>query len=431
MKWMWMPAFAILVAITSARADLPGYVAKPDDNFKWELKGKSQTVLGTVYDLHLVSQIWQGITWQHGMQVYVPLGVTPTATMFLWNQGGRPSTNSAAFGLAIAAKIKAPVAFVFGIPNQPLLDGKREDALIAETFVRYLNTKDEDWPLLFPMTKSLVRAMDALQAFSLQEWKQPTTGFLVAGASKRGWTTWLTAAVDQRVKAIAPLVIDTLNMPQQLPHQLKSFGKYSEQIKDYTERGLVPLPEGDAARKLWMMTDPFSYREKLNLPKFIINGANDPYWTIEALNFYWDDLPGDKWVCYVPNAGHDLNQKLPEGKTDRTRALDSLAAFARAQIHGTPLPTIQWKHDDVDNAPLVRVTCSSKPSAARLWMVDAPTRDFRKEKWVEREAKFTNSGIEGGVEFPDKGCRAFFVEVDFPMDGLTCRFCTQVRVIEK
>src|SRR5207237_6867623 len=137
---------------------------------------------------------------------------------------------------------------------------------IAETFVRYLKTKDESWPLLFPMVKSLVKAMDALQAFARAEWGVEVTSFIVSGASKRGWTTWLTAAADRRVCAIAPLVIDTLNMAEQLPHQIKSFGRYSEQIGDYTARGLVPLPDGDVARKLWRMTDPFTYRESLNLP---------------------------------------------------------------------------------------------------------------------------------------------------------------------
>ena len=91
----------------AGRADLPGYVGKADPAFKWEFKGKSDSPLGTVYDLTLVSQVWQGITWEHGLQVYVPSGVSPTATMFLWNQGGKPSQGSAIFGLTLAGKIKA------------------------------------------------------------------------------------------------------------------------------------------------------------------------------------------------------------------------------------------------------------------------------------------------------------------------------------
>ena len=123
--------------------------------------------------------------------------------------------------LDLAKKMKAPVCFLFGIPNQPLFGGKKEDALIAETFVRYLDTKDPSWPLLFPMAKSLVKAMDALQAFAKQEWKVEVKKFVVAGASKRGWTTWLTGVADPRVKAIVPMVIDTLNMQKQLPHQVE------------------------------------------------------------------------------------------------------------------------------------------------------------------------------------------------------------------
>jgi PhoPQ-activated pathogenicity-related protein len=419
---------ALLLA-PSVRADLPGYVGKVDPAFKWELKGKSDSPLGTVYDLTLVSQIWQGITWEHGLQVYVPTGVSPTATMFLWNQGGKPSPNSALFGLTLAGKMKAPVAFLFGIPNQPLFDGKKEDALIAETFVRFLNTGDEDWPLLFPMVKSLVRAMDAIQAFTAKEWNHQTTGFVVSGASKRGWTTWLTGASDPRVKAIAPLVIDTLNFPAQLPHQLKSFGAYSEMIGDYTRRALVPLPDTDAARKLWQMTDPYTYRDKVTMPKFLVNGANDPYWTVDALGFYWDALKGDKWVCIVPNAGHNLEQKLANGQIDRSRAIDSLAAFARAQIHGQALPKVQWTYEDVGGRPRVTVRTSVAPAAARVWMAEAPTRDFRKSSWSEKSADTSGTTVAATMDSPASGYRAFFTELDYALEGLTYHLCTQVRVV--
>lgn len=36
--------------------------------------------------------------------------------------------------------------------------------------------------------------------------------FYVGGESKRGWTTWLTAAVDKRVKAAIPVVMDLMGM---------------------------------------------------------------------------------------------------------------------------------------------------------------------------------------------------------------------------
>jgi PhoPQ-activated pathogenicity-related protein len=342
-----LAAVAFLTLSAAARADLVDYVKKQDGAFAWKLKDKKEPPGATMYELHLVSQQWQGITWEHGIQVFVPKGVKLNGSMFLWNQGGRPSADSIAFGMDLMVKMQTPVALLFGIPNQPLLDGKREDALIAETFVRYLKTGDGDWPLLFPMVKSLVRAMDALQEFARTELKIDIVRFIVSGGSKRGWTTWLTCAVDPRVEAIAPLVIDTLNFQRQLPHQLKSFGAYSEMIRDYTARGLVPLPDTPEARKLWLMVDPWHYRSALTRPTMIINGANDPYWSTDALNLYWDDVKAPKWVLYVPNAGHDLVQRTAAGTKDRTRALSTLAAFARAQADKKPLPKLTWQHGDV------------------------------------------------------------------------------------
>ncbi|HEX4589014.1 MAG TPA: PhoPQ-activated protein PqaA family protein [Gemmataceae bacterium] len=413
----------------TARADLAAYIAKPDSAYKWELTGKTESPLGTVYDLKLVSQIWQGITWEHGLQIYVANGVKPTVTMFLWNQGGKPSQGSAVFGLTLSAKIRGPVAFLYGIPNQPLFGGKKEDALIAETFVRYLETRDDDWPLLFPMVKSLVRAMDALQAFGTKEWKDGPTAFVVSGASKRGWTTWLTGASDPRVKAIAPLVIDTLNFPAQLPHQVKSFGTYSEMIGDYTRRGLVPLPNTDAARNLWRMTDPYTYRDKLTMPKFILVGANDPYWTVDASNFYWDGLKGEKWLSRVPNAGHDLEQKLADGRGSRNRAVDSLAAFGKAQVHGKVLASATWADADAAGKPSLAVRASAAPAAARVWVADAPSRDFRKAMWTDRPATIDNNTVTATVDSPSTGFRAFYAELDYDLDGLTYRVCSGVRVV--
>jgi PhoPQ-activated pathogenicity-related protein len=347
--------------------------------------------------------------------------------MLLWNTGGGANDRMTALGLLLAEKIKSPVAILYHVPNQPLLGGKGEDALIAETFVRALTTRDDTWPLLLPMVKSVVKAMDALQAFGKEEWKQSPESFVVTGASKRGWTTYLTAAADPRVKAIAPMVFDMLNMKEQLPHQIKSFGAPSDQIGDYTKLGLTALPDDENVRKLFALVDPYSYREKITVPKLILLGNNDAYWTADALNLYWDGLKGDKWVLYVPNAGHNL-QQTKFGLPDYSRVVNGLTAFARTQIHSDPLPAMTWKHADEEGKQVLTVSSKTPFKTGRGWVAKSPTMDFRKATWEEVPAKLKEDTATVTVTPPEKGCQAFYGELEFEKDGVTYSLCTQVRV---
>ena len=175
------------------------------------------------------------------------------------------------------------------MPNQPLYGGKVEDALIAHTFVQYLKTGDETWPLLFPMTKSAVRAMDAVTAFVKQENGEAIEGFVVSGISKRGWTTWLTGAADPRVKGIVPMVFDSLNMGEQMKHQKETWGSYSEQIDDYSRLNLPDRMDTERGRELISMVDPYVYRKQLTMPKLLMLGTNDRYWTVDAANYYYQE----------------------------------------------------------------------------------------------------------------------------------------------
>ncbi len=425
-----IPAFAYSAPeVSTPPSDLADYVTKKDNSFAWKLVDKKEAAAGTIYEIDLISQTWHEIKWDHKMQIFVPKSAKPQATMVLWNQGGTPNALSGVLGLSIADRVKAPVAFLFGVPKQPLFNGKREDALIAETFVRYLDTKDGTWPLLFPMVKSIVSAMDALQAFAKEEWKFEVNSFVVTGASKRGWTSWLTAASgDKRVKAIAPLVIDTLNMPVQMKNQVTAFGKPSAMIKDYTDRKLVPIPDTAEAKKLWQMIDPWVYREKITVPKMLINGTNDPYWPLDALNSYWDDLKGQKWVLYVPNAGHDLRERDKDGKKELlpTRAVNTLAAFCYSQIYDKPMPGLTWVCDEKAGVCRLVTKSDAKAKAVRVWKAESDTRDFRQARWVEdRDAKLP---VE--VRAPAKGFVAFFAETEYEMDKLTFTLSTQLQILE-
>ena len=190
------------------------------------------------------------------------------------------------------------------VPNQPLYEGRKEDDLIAHTFEKYLESEDSGWLLLFPMVKSATQAMTALTQFTQQELAQKIDNFVITGASKPyGWTSWLTAAVDPRIKATIPLVIDVLNMPAQMEYQKATWGQYSEQINDYTERGLQDVLGTGEEKSLTALVDPYSYRTQLTMPKLSVIGTNDPYWVLDALNIYWDDLAKPNYVLYVPNSG--------------------------------------------------------------------------------------------------------------------------------
>ena len=418
---------------TQVWAGLEQYVRKPEAEFGWKLRDKieSEQTGDRIHDLHFVSQTWQENKWEHQLQVYQPRNVAPNGTMFLWVTGGSARPAWVSLGLELARKIGAPVAFLYHIPNQPLLESQlREDHLIAETFVRYLKTKDENWPLLFPMVKSVVKAMDVLQAYGKQEWGQPINQFIVSGASKRGWTTWLTAAVDARVRAIAPMVIDTLNMREQMPRQLKAFGAYSSRLAPYSSRGLLPIPETPEGQRLLSMVDPWAYRDRLNLPKLIVNGTNDFYWATDALNLYWNELPGNKWVVYVPNAGHDLRRQDKPESQQLTDLVNGLAAFARHQASGRSMPKLTWKHESVNGRFRLTIEATPAPTGGRLWVARTATQDFRTAKWKEQAVTFLDGAVIGEVSPPDNGHLAFYGEVDYEIDGLKYHLSTQLRMTE-
>lgn len=433
---MRIPPLAALAAAVCffspfAHADLESYIKKPEPESKWEIKVKTDLGACEVTHIVLTSQVWETITWQHDLVLFRPKDAPPSDTVFLLNSGGKAKPEGFPYGVMLATKMKIPVAVLLGIPNQPLFDGKREDDLIAETFVRYLGTKDADWPLLFPMVKSLVKSMDAIQAISEKELGQKTEHFIVSGASKRGWTTWLTGASDLRVSAIAPMVIDVLNMPAQMERQVECFGKPSEQILPYVSRGLVPMPNTPEAKQLWSWVDPWTYRAKYTMPKLVVLGTNDRYWAPDALNLYWDALPGDKWISYSPNAGHDLNEKSADGKkSDPMRAANAVAAFVRHQVTKTPLPKLSWKHDDVGSKLHLAVTAEPAPKEVRVWHASAATKDLRDSRWEAREVSPADGKIDITEERPTTGASAYFAELAYEIDGLSYSLCTQLRLVD-
>jgi PhoPQ-activated pathogenicity-related protein len=302
-----------------------------------------------------------------------------------------------------------------------MFDGKREDQIIAMTFSEFLKSGDPNWPLLAPMVKSAVKGMDATQEALQKEWGLDVKTFTITGASKRGWTTWLTGAVDDRAVAIAPMVIDMLNMSQHTKLQRTSFGgQPSEQIDDY--KGLdqqIDTPRGLALRKI---VDPWEYRERLTQPKLVILGTNDRYWPLDACNLYWDDLPGEKHLIYIPNNGHNL--------PDRARIIAGLNAINRRVVSGKPLPNLEWGFANGDGHLRLNVASDVKPSRVKAWTAAANTRDFRESKWTAADAAAGDGGFVARLEVPAAGYAAILGEAVFH-EGTENEFSlsTNVRIV--
>lgn len=414
---------AALGAAQTARADLTGFMAKPEPAFHWEKQAETKVDGGTIYELTMVSQTWQGIDWDHRLKIYRPDKLVYPHFCALYNTGRDNEKRWATDGMRIARNSGATYAVVFDNPKQPLYGGLREDELIVYTWLKFVKTNDESWPLHFPMAKAVVKAMDAIQAFAVQEKLPAINDFLITGASKRGWTTWLVGATqDKRVRAIAPMVIDTLHVAIQMPHQLAAYGAASEQVADYTRAGMFSALKTKEGQRLLQLEDPWSYRSILTLPKLIILGTNDQYWAQDALNLYWDDLVGPKWVTYTPNSGHGLEE--------RDHMYSTLEAFIDRTAGHKPWPQMHWGF--TESAVAVRLNVKSdnlKPSAARLFRVYAPTQDFRGSHWTSEPMAKTAKGFTARLDKPETGYAATFGEVEFVIGGKTFTLSTQMHIL--
>jgi len=308
----------------------------------------------------------------------------------------------------LANRNNALVCILKQVPNQPLYGGLKEDALISHTLNEFRKDKDYSWPLLFPMTKTAYKAMDAVQEFAARQLDRQVNRFLVSGASKRGWTTWLTGALqDPRVEAIAPMVIEMLNMPASLDYQKQVYGEYSEEINDYVKLEIPQAIHSEFGNAVVQMIDPYSYREKLTMPKMIFMGTNDPYWVVDAIKHYINDIPGHNLLHYVPNAGHGLG--------DKKQAFAALGSFFAHMLDKTDYPACEWSLTGKGKNIDLKVKASpDNLVGATLWKSVSDSRDFRKATWTKSDIQLNaknRSAVDLRIQYPKKGFQAFYVDL--------------------
>jgi PhoPQ-activated pathogenicity-related protein len=432
-------------AASHARASataLDRYVAASDPAYAWSVSKtlpSGDGVTATLIDL--TSQRWlegevEQPLWKHWLVVTTPAKVTSDVAL-LYIGGGRndrnPPAAPAPWQVEIARDTGTVVAELRMVPNQPVVftgdpakKPRTEDDFIAYTWDHFLRTGDDRWPARLPMTKSAVRAMDTLTAFAASSagGGHQVRRFVVSGASKRGWTSWATAAVDTRVVAIVPAVIDLLNVEPSFIHHYRAYGHYSDAVDDYVQQGIMDWIGTPQFRALMKIEEPFEYRDRLTMPKLLLNAAGDQFFLPDSSQFYFDQLRGESHLRYVPNTDHSLS------KSD---ALETLSAFYASVVSNQPRPAFTWTFEK-DGA--ITVVSKVRPEAVTLWQATNPdARDFRLETIgpVYRSTTLTPSGPNtwvARVPKPAKGWTAFFVELAFASGGrYPLKMTTAVRVL--
>ena len=205
------------------------------------------------------------------MVVVVPNNLRVNDTALLWITGGGNSWEQHHYDAKdedvmvtarLAVKSGMVAAALFQVPNQhivfaadPKKQERSEDAVIAFTWRHFVDgTSRTEWPLRLPMTKAAVRALDTVSAFCKQHLDMDVNEFMAAGASKRGWTTWTLGAVDKRLKAIVPIVLEALKFQSFVKTHWRQLGGWSFALRDYYDvraaRARAPTPVATLTRSL-------------------------------------------------------------------------------------------------------------------------------------------------------------------------------------
>ncbi|HPO16088.1 MAG TPA: PhoPQ-activated protein PqaA family protein [Candidatus Hydrogenedentes bacterium] len=426
--------FLLMPGVVYATA-LDDYVAAPDPAYTYTL---SDTIDGdgyTVYVIRMTSQTWRSSSevnhtvWKHWLTIGVPDVVTNDTGLLAIGGGSNtasPSDMEPYLGMVITAT-GSILGYLEQVPNEPLRFSdesisRTEDAIIAYSFDKYMTTGDPTWPVLLPMVKSAVRALDTMTTVAADH-GVTLNKYVIGGGSKRGWTTYLTAAVDPRIAAMAPIVFDASNMSPSMIHHYQCYGGYSSAIHDYNDLHIferMDTPEGTALRGI---VDPYTYFDRYTMPKLCVTATGDEFFVLDSSQFYFSQLPGEKHYRTVPNSGHGI-------ETDMS-SIVSLFQYYITIATNQPRPEFSWTFEENG---AIHVNTVTAPTSVKLWQATNPSaRDFR---WYSGSGPQWTSSTLGedtpgsgtytaNVPPPATGWSAFYIALTFS-DGTA--FSTEIRV---
>jgi PhoPQ-activated pathogenicity-related protein len=371
-------------------------------------------------DVTLNSLKWKGYEWTHRLKILYssrPLK-SDIAYLLISDSSSGSSALDELHRILMAAGI--PTAVLLDIPNQPLFNDKREDHLIALSFHKFLQGKDNEWPLLLPMVAATKKAMECISNTLSPLSTIPIRRFILSGSSKRGWTTWLTATNDHRVVGAIPRVFDMINIPEQIKWTREKYGKDSENIQAYTNLGITNKLDDPRAKELIAGVDPYTFLSRRTLPIYNILGSNDPYWIIDGSKFYMDQVKNGT-LLMVPQGGHSLS--------DNPLVRNGIPSWINLVVNGEKIPQIKYvreinlKDKEIPGKVYNKVCVTSENarfSEVSLFYSSAKTYDFRKAIFLGSNMQYKKKAYCAFIPLSclESNC-AYFVNGKLSGNGFT------------
>jgi len=470
-----------LLAAASAMP-IDDYVWAPDSNYGWVDLGESHVLKGcnlnnthcwTGYTLNMTSQRWlsdadfsesseAGSIWWHMLVVIVPDNVKyyHNASMWItgWGMGGMPTAEDEDIVLAAALAMGTGTitGALFQIPNEhitfsadPKQQSRTEDAIIAFTWDHFLkDTSKPEWLVRFPMVKASVRAMDAIKEFTAQKLGEQyqLDYFIVAGASKRGWTTWLVGAVDpKRVVAIVPIVLDAINFVAVEHHQWRSYNGWSWALSDYYEMDIMTRLDTPEMLELQKNEDPYFFADRLTMPKLVVNAFLDEFQQPDDTHYWWSDMPEPKNFIMTPNAEHSEATGILE-------IVPAIGTWAAYLLNKWEMPTFSWTISETTGEIVATLNDVGTVASAHVYWGyscgnNAEDRTKRRDFRILSLDVPCKCGIGGAVvgycanlksfensseltASQENGKRVYRAKIDAPSDGRYVAFFIDIKYME-
>ncbi|KAL5017808.1 hypothetical protein ScPMuIL_003530 [Solemya velum] len=436
-----------VVGVCCGATPLDDYVNRPDPTYAYKEISQTRGATYTTYILNMTSQTWKSSevtdqsVWWHYLTVTVPDVLTVQDSAFLFIEGGAndedPPSLTREFvtmTIRLAVSTGAVACNLQMVPNQPIVfkddpssAQRYEDAIIAWTWKKYVdkNGSDPEILLRMPMTKAVVRAMDTVTDHIQSTQNMSVNKFVIAGESKRGWTTWTTAAVDRRVIGFVPIVEDLLNMVTNLHHFYRAYGGWTFEFQDYYVVNFTANLDNPLVQRMAGIVDPISYNDRYRgVPKMIISATGDGFFLPDDSHFYFDQLNGPKYLRTFHNSRHSLT-----GHEDERYS--ALRSFFLSVATRQPYPEMTWIKQATRNGGFIRVSTNTEPISVACYYantLDGNRRDFRllikdpassnvlpnPVMWYEKPVEsLGNNTYRVAFRNPTQSWLAFFVKVTF------------------